>query len=65
MVKKIMIECKEYIPVVRCKDCKYRGDKGIPPYTVCNWWSAYMGKNEEIGTKDNDYCSYGERKENE
>ena len=43
-------------PVVRCKDCKYYEiGKEFTPY--CN---HINGLDE---AKDNDYCSYGERKE--
>lgn len=41
----------DVVEVVRCKDCKYNAD-GTCEYT-------------EINVKDNDYCSYGERKEQE
>ena len=45
---------KDVVEVIRCKDCIYN-DRG--------WCGA-----QEYGTRhieDNDYCSYGERKEQE
>ena len=58
--------CKEYIEVVRCKDCvhskrhvKVIQDDGkiVHPYRFCELMYP------KTGLKDNDYCSYGERKE--
>ena len=44
--------------LVRCKDCKYRYLSGVgKQYYVCDFLDAEL--------KDNDYCSYGERKEQE
>lgn len=41
-------------PVVRCKDCKHSHlDRD---YLYCNQYKSYRD--------DNDYCSYGERREN-
>lgn len=42
---------EEVAEVVRCKDCVKRHD-GCPMQVWC-------------GTDDDDYCSYGERKDNE
>ena len=39
------------VPVVRCKDCKYHNKPTCPMRLSFNW------------TKDDDFCSYGERKE--
>lgn len=48
------------VEVVRCKDCKYRleTDEGEynPEDIVCSYWSS-------DGLQAMDYCSYGERKE--
>ena len=38
-------------PVVRCKDCKYHNKPPCPMRLSFNW------------TEDDDFCSYGERKE--
>ena len=40
-------------PVVRCKECKYHNKPPCPMRLSLNW------------TKDNDFCSYGERRESE
>ena len=48
----------DVLPVVRCKDCKHRGTDDCPMY--------YKGvhANEDFLKKvDNDFCSYGERKD--
>ncbi len=47
------------VEVVRCKDCKWRDTE--PKYNVflsngCRW-------NEAESPDDNDFCSYGERKD--
>ena len=45
--------------VVRCKDCKHRGEFRCP-YTRFTPWSGLYDP-----TKDDDFCSYGERREGE
>lgn len=47
----------DLVEVVRCKDCKYWG--GVVFGYVCRRFSGTYIRNE---TKENDYCSYGERK---
>lgn len=55
--------CKEFIgvndrvEVVRCKDCKFRGREDCAMFYRCD-----CGKQHTWET-DNDYCSYGERRE--
>ena len=48
------------VEVVRCKDCKYYGDS---PYgngdMMCDRWGEWIFPN------DDDFCSYGERREEE
>ena len=45
--------------VVRCKDCKYWQDNNDGyPHEECRWWH---GETPDA----NDFCSYGERKEND
>ena len=39
------------VPVVRCRECKYHNKPPCPVRLSFNW------------TEDNDFCSYGERKE--
>ena len=40
------------VEVVRCKDCKYHDNEENLPICI-------------IGAEDNDYCSWGERREDE
>ena len=47
----------EAVEVVRCKDCKHR-DTVICPMSAT--YEDYPWKD----TRDNDFCSYGERKDN-
>ena len=49
------------VPVVRCKDCKHNYSKKYNKRynhedIVCDYW-------ETDGLNDDDFCSYGERKE--
>ena len=44
---------KDAVPVVRCRECKYHNLPPCPMRLSFNW------------TEDNDFCSYGERKEND
>lgn len=47
----------DVVEVVRCKDCKYYQDNnGGYPHPECRW------SHDETPNED-DYCSYGERKE--
>ena len=39
------------VPVVRCRDCEHHNKPPCPMKLSFNW------------TEDNDFCSYGERKE--
>lgn len=50
----------DVVEVVRCKDCRYWQEyqEGHYPNELCPW-----DKNET--TDEDDYCSYGERKEDE
>ena len=46
------------VPVVRCRDCKYRGTD------YCIFHIKGEPADEDLLLKlDNDFCSYGERKE--
>ena len=47
----------EYIPLVRCKECVKRMREDCPMCNCC--------KLDRMPTEDDDYCSYGERKESE
>ena len=42
---------KDAVEVVRCRECKYHNKSPCPMRLSFNW------------TEDNDFCSYGERKE--
>lgn len=47
--------CTDFMEVVRCKDCRRRKGK------LCYWIS---GCPEPVGTGDDFFCAYGERKDN-
>lgn len=57
------LSCKEYIgisdrvEIVRCKDCKFRGREDCAMYYRCNCGEQHTWET------DNDFCSYGERRE--
>ena len=44
------------VKVVRCSDCKYYNQIGKT--MLCEWWHFSI-------TKADDFCSYGERKEDD
>jgi hypothetical protein len=50
----------DVVPVVRCKDCKHF-NIGMLGF---NWCDAHS-YDELIECKENDYCSYGERRSND
>ena len=41
----------DVVPLVRCRECKYHNKPPCPMRLSFNW------------TEDNDFCSYGERKD--
>lgn len=45
------------VPVVRCKDCAWRGTPECGMYYVCECGQQHTWET------DNDYCSFGKRKE--
>jgi hypothetical protein len=50
---------EDVVEVVRCKDCKYwENGKDYEPY--CNHFDSTLSD-----TTENDFCSYGKRKEQE
>ena len=54
-------ECEyDFMPIVRCKDCRHRyyADNRVPHERT---WVCERFANEEI--TDNDFCSWGERRE--
>ena len=50
------IQSADVAPVVRCKDCKWKAD------TIGDSWCDF---HEFTILSDDDYCSYGERKDDE
>ena len=65
--RKLMVEAPaaDVVEVVRCKDCKYRL-WFCPGYGCGNFNSPFYAGAEEdvpIMTQQDDFCSYGERKE--
>ena len=46
------------VEVVRCKDCKY--SKHLKQYPKVNTWKCIL---TDVVYRADDYCSYGERKE--
>ena len=48
----------DVVEVVRCKDCKHWG--GVTFGYICRRFSGSYIRNE---TRENDFCSYGERKD--
>ena len=56
----------DFVEVVRCKDCKHRGDYGCPMYheTEVEWDDDGYTECETIihdNTTDDSFCSYVER----
>ena len=63
-------DIKDVVEVVRCKDCKYRGDYGCPMYSeeyIDTWDDGYHEFEcvEHDNTHDEGFCDRGERKEDE
>lgn len=58
VVKLYTMPTADVVEVVRCKDCRYWQEyqEGHYPNELCPW-----DKNET--TDEDDYCSYGERRE--
>jgi hypothetical protein len=51
--------------LVRCKDCKHRGDHEVCPLhdiRLCFDGDGHMDEVEDDKTEDEFFCSYGERK---
>ena len=55
----IQINAMPSIDIVRCKECKHRYDDG---WLEPRWTCDYL---KDMRLKDDDFCSYGERKESE
>ncbi len=64
-------KCKQYKPtadmvdVVRCKDCQHWKDTSCDTVTEDHWGECRkpLGDYRYCETAENDYCSYGERRE--
>ena len=50
----------DYVPVVRCKDCKYSCKDGNGRSCEGYWYEL---SEYDVTVKDDDFCSYGERKD--
>ena len=51
----------DFVKVVRCKDCRwYEQKQKNLPYAVKK---RYCNRSCTLATKEDDFCSYGERKE--
>ena len=52
--------------VVRCKDCKHWRDSWLAPDGKHSHGYCYMEESDDVivGRWDDDFCSYGERKNN-
>jgi hypothetical protein len=56
----------EAVEVVRCKDCKwYKEGKYLAPNKFCFRMKDRSGEHIGYNYSDDDFCSYGERKDNE
>lgn len=51
----------KYVEVVRCKDCKHYHP--MKPYPSYNGSVNYCCRSGYIKVSDNDFCSYGEKRE--
>ena len=53
------------VPVVRCKDCKHYKNHGRTSIgnIKCGWCYRSLRHNEEHRMLPDDFCSYGERRE--
>lgn len=52
------------VQVVRCKDCKYRGDFGRCPMAHSSSGDPPYDKDDDF-TVDDGFCNFGEKKEEE
>lgn len=61
---KYINESADVVEVVRCKDCKYYTEsKYFAPEKMCYRYKDNEGNKIGYIKSDNDFCSYGERKE--
>lgn len=50
------MDSADVVEVVRCKDCEYGQSYNM-------FGSRYCIKHNDVAVKDNDFCSFGERRE--
>lgn len=55
---RIVTPTEDFVPVVRCKDCKYCIDEGMS-----GLWCNHADNRNPIGCRPDDYCNDGERKD--
>lgn len=56
----------DFVEVVRCKGCKYYNEHGEDPILERKWGVCHRPLGDEecrLEVAENDYCSYGERRE--
>lgn len=53
----------EFVPVVRCKDCKYSVEIGSYGFYCRKEDSPWFNDTFEVYMDVDDFCSYGERKD--
>ena len=59
VIARTLIANAPHIDIVRCKECKYCVDAGAQRALVCD--NSYI----DMDIHPDDFCSYGERKEDE
>ena len=61
------VELVEYAEVVRCKDCKFWKNTWVAPDGKTEHGYCHMEEADDVivGRWDDDFCSYGERKDND
>ena len=66
-VKRVLIQAPEadVVEVVRCKDCEHWKDTSPDTVTEDHWGECRkpLGDYRFCETAENDFCSYGERKD--
>ena len=59
-IRSILDQCNA-IDIVRCKECRWRNDYGCHNPIWGDGWANYLSPSP----REDDFCSYGERKESE
>lgn len=55
----------DVVKVVRCKDCKYYRKNISCVGGLYNGCSEWLNEGNEIEVREDDYCSFGERREDD